>query len=255
MSLTSLIVNRVINLPKITSYSRFLFVGPHPDDIEIGAGALAAKLVRMGKHVSFVICTDGRFGTENMHMSANEMAEMRKQESLLAAEELGVKDVSFLGFSDAGFYDQKDLEKALLDKIFETQPEVIFAPDPCVKNECHKDHLIVGDIVRRISFFTGFENIMNEYGIEATDFKALGYYMTDKPNQFVKVSGDDFKKQLKSIFSCHVSQYPPMADTSAALESYLKVRSLDFGLRKFSAHAEGIRFLDKIRMHCLPEGK
>lgn len=255
MSLTSFIVNKTVKLPKITSFSRFLFVGPHPDDIEIGAGALVSKLVRMGKSVSFVICTDGRFGTENMKMSAREMAEMRKQESLLAAEELGVKDISFLDFSDVGFYDPKDLEKALLEKIFETQPEVIFAPDPCVKSECHKDHLIVGEVVRRISFFTGFENIMNEYGLEATDFKALGFYMTDKPNQFVRVKKEDFKKQLKAIFSCHVSQYPPMAETSAALESYLKLRSFDFGMRTFAMHAEGIRFLDKIRMHCLPEGK
>ena len=46
MSLTSLILKFAAPVPKPESYSRFLFVGPHPDDVEIGAGATAAKLAR-----------------------------------------------------------------------------------------------------------------------------------------------------------------------------------------------------------------
>ena len=44
MSLTSLIIKFAAPLPDIESFERFLFIGPHPDDIEIGAGATAAKL-------------------------------------------------------------------------------------------------------------------------------------------------------------------------------------------------------------------
>lgn len=255
MSITSLIVNKVVKLPKITSFSNYAFVGPHPDDIEIGAGALISKLVSMGKHVSFVICTDGRFGTENVRMSSDELIEVRKEECIKSANVLGVNDISFLGFSDGGFYKPEDLEKALLKKFSENKAEVIFAPDPHVKNECHKDHLLVGETVARISYFSGFENIMNVHGYTATDFKALGFYMTDRPNQYVRVTGDDFKKQLKSVFECHLSQYPQQSEASSSLQTYMKLRSFDFGLRTFSAHAEGFRFLDKTRMHCLPEGR
>ena len=43
MSLMKLILKAAVPTPKIEAYRRFLFVGPHPDDIEIGAGATAAS--------------------------------------------------------------------------------------------------------------------------------------------------------------------------------------------------------------------
>ena len=60
MGLTKLVLKFAAPLPKIEEYNRFLFIGPHPDDIEIGAGATAAKLVDMGKEVRFLVCIDGR---------------------------------------------------------------------------------------------------------------------------------------------------------------------------------------------------
>lgn len=61
MGLTSLILKFAAPLPKIESYQRYLFLGPHPDDIKIGAGATAAKFASAGKDVCFLICTDGQF--------------------------------------------------------------------------------------------------------------------------------------------------------------------------------------------------
>ena len=60
MSITKAVLRFAAPLPKIEQFDRFLFLGPHPDDIEIGAGATAAKLAAMGKQVTFLICTDGR---------------------------------------------------------------------------------------------------------------------------------------------------------------------------------------------------
>ena len=62
MSLTRLALAFAAPTPKIESFQRYLFIGPHPDDIEIGAGATAAKLAAAGKDVCFLICTDGRYG-------------------------------------------------------------------------------------------------------------------------------------------------------------------------------------------------
>ena len=65
MGFTKLILKFAAPLPQIEHYNRYLFIGPHPDDIEIGAGATAAKLAAAGKEVCFLICTDGRFGDGN----------------------------------------------------------------------------------------------------------------------------------------------------------------------------------------------
>jgi len=49
MGLTKLILKFAAPLPNIENYQRYLFIGPHPDDIEIGAGATVAKLAASGK--------------------------------------------------------------------------------------------------------------------------------------------------------------------------------------------------------------
>ena len=73
--------------PKIESFQSYLFIGPHPDDIEIGAGATAAKLASMGKKITFLILTDGRYGDGSSDgVKGDDLAELRKQESIRAAE-------------------------------------------------------------------------------------------------------------------------------------------------------------------------
>ena len=63
MSILKLVLKAAAPLPDIEKFDRYLFIGPHPDDIEIGAGATAAKLAARGKSVCFLICLDGRYGS------------------------------------------------------------------------------------------------------------------------------------------------------------------------------------------------
>ena len=98
MGLTKLILKFAVPLPNLEHFERYLFIGPHPDDIEIGAGATAAKLAASGKQVCFLICTDGRFGDQNTPNDCKDQAliELRKQEAFRSAAALGVTDVRFL---------------------------------------------------------------------------------------------------------------------------------------------------------------
>ena len=66
MSLVRLALRFALPHVDIMAHRRCLFFGPHPDDIEIGAGATAARLAREGRAVRFVICTDGRYGSRTI---------------------------------------------------------------------------------------------------------------------------------------------------------------------------------------------
>ncbi|MBE5887734.1 MAG: PIG-L family deacetylase [Lachnospiraceae bacterium] len=254
MGLTKVILNFAAPIPKIEKMDRFLFIGPHPDDIEIGAGATAAKLVAAGKTVRFLVCIDGRFGTGNAPegVSGDKLVELRQIEARNSALKLGVKDVQFLGFCDGGFYEQKDLIVEIAKVVGEFQPDVIFAPDPCVTSECHIDHLNVGNAAKQIAYFAPYKEIMEQYGAVAAPVKALAYYMTAKPTQYIKTSGY-LKKQIDAIFSCHLSQFPEGCGDAQSIPLYLRLRAIDFGLRSLKGCAEGFRVLGVTQMHCLPE--
>ena len=254
MSLTRAALRFAAPLPKIEDFRRFLFIGPHPDDIEIGAGATAAKLAAAGKELCFLICTDGRFGDAHLpaETGAEELVGLRQEESRRSAALLGVGDVRFLGLSDGGLYSPEALWRGMAGVIGDFRPDVIFAPDPRVTSECHADHLNVGEAAMRLSYFAPYAGIMAGYGGKSAPVKALALYMTAKPNQYIKTTGY-LDRQLEAIFSCHKSQFPNRCDEVKAISLYLKLRSADYGLRSLKGAAEGFRVLGVTQMHCLPE--
>lgn len=252
MSLTRITLKLAAPLPRLEAFDRYLFVGPHPDDIEIGAGATVSRLTSLGKKVSFLICTDGRFGDGNTPLHGDDLVQQRRQEALRSAAMLGVTDVHFLELSDGGFYTREELLTGIARVIGQVQPEVLFAPDPCVDSECHMDHLNVGQAVRNLACFAPYDGIMAGLGAQSSRVQALAYYMTAHPNRFVSTQGH-VQKQLEAIFTCHLSQFPPDSKDADSIRLYLKLRSLDFGIRSLKGRAEGFRVLGPTQMHCLPE--
>ena len=255
MGLTAFVLKFAAPAPKLTDFTRYLFIGPHPDDIEIGAGATATALCAAGKQVTFLICTDGRYGLDFAPpgTTPEELIGIRKAEALTAAAVLGVRDVRFLGLSDGAAYRKEDLLDAMARAIGEIRPEVIFAPDPFIASECHADHLAVGECARTLAFFAPFREIMALHGAQSADVQALAYYMTARPNRFVRTGGT-FQTQLRAL-SCHKSQFPAGSEALKSLRLYLKLRAADFGLRSLKGKAEGFRVLGKTQMHCLPEAR
>ena len=254
MSLASIAVKRFAPYPRLERFDRFLFVGPHPDDIEIGAGATIARLAEAGKTVTFLICLDGRFGlsTAPAGTSEEELVEIRKREAVAAAKVLGVDDVRFLGLSDGGFYDVEELRLGIAGAIGGVQPQVIFGPDPCLASECHPDHLNVGECVRRLAYFCRFPEIMTGIGTASAPVEAVAFYMTAHPNRYVATGAAAFEKQMEAI-RCHRSQFPEGGEEYRSLYRYLKLRSIDAGLRSFRGRAEGFRVLGPVHMHCCAE--
>ena len=254
MSLTSLALRFAAPPPRVEDFERYLFLGPHPDDIEIGAGATAAKLAAAGKTVSFLICMDGRYGLDNAPAGTTpeKLVEIRKAEAIASARALGVEDLRFLDLCDGGFYESEELLQGIARAVGELQPQLIFAPDPDVSSECHVDHRRVGDCAKELAFFAPFASIMARYGAKAAPVEAVALYMTAKPNRFVKTPGL-LPAQLAAIFENHKSQFPPGCADAKSISLYLRLRSADFGLRSLSSAAEGFRVLGRTQMHCLPE--
>ena len=254
MGLVKTVIRFAAPLPQVEAFDRYLFVGPHPDDIEIGAGATIRKLTEAGKTVTFLICTDGRYGDgASGGIMGDELAALRERESVASAKRLGVTDVRFLRLCDGAGYVVEDLERGIAETVADTQPQILFAPDPLSRSECHADHLNVGNAVRKIACFAPYGGIMRDrYGMDAAPVEAVAFYMTARPNRFVK-TGKRLADQMDAIFDCHISQYPSGSAEADSIRLYLRLRSAAYGIRTLSRGAEGFRILGKTHLHCLPE--
>ena len=253
MALTRFILKKAMPLPRPADFERFLFIGPHPDDIEIGAGASIAALTAAGKAVSFLICTDGRFGTENLDLglSAEALAERRRQEALASAAVLGVKDVRFLALCDGGFYRFDELLQGIARAVSDFQPQILFAPDPSPTNEVHPDHLRAGRAAGQIACIAYNGGIMERWGCQPAPVKAVAYYMTARPTRFIGTAG--YLKTQMAAITCHSSQFPEGSKAIKDVETYLKLRAAVFGLKAGRRAAEGFRVLGSAQMHVLSE--
>lgn len=107
------------------NWSTALAVVAHPDDMEYGAAAAVARWTRQGKHVVYVLVTDGEAGIATMDPS--EVGPRRRAEQVAACENVGVDVVEFLGLPDGLLVEGPDLRAALCEPIRRHQPEVMFS--------------------------------------------------------------------------------------------------------------------------------
>lgn len=249
MRLYKFIIRCCTKNKKLTEYNNYLFIGPHPDDIEMGCGALIARLSEQNKNINFLICTDGRYGNAYLgDIPEAQIVEIRHNELLASANFLGVRNVTELEFCDAGFYSDQDMQNSITKVISEVQPDVVFVCDPDVSTEFHQDHLRIGTIVKNLMMPMSKDAVSQRaFNVKSANIKSLVFYFSAKTNATVK-SGKYFKKKLYALFDCHKSQFPQGSSSRNIFEKYLKIKKL-FGKE------ESFRVIDKIKWHCFPEAE
>lgn len=99
-------------LPNWTKGERWLFVSPHDDDIAIAGALIVAAAVEAGVAVSCRIATDGRMGYTDPEQREN-IAAIRKEETIESFRILGVEDVSWYDYPDADLYRHAGRRRAL----------------------------------------------------------------------------------------------------------------------------------------------
>ena len=244
------ILKSVAPIPVLTRYDRYLFLGPHPDDIEVACAPTVRALTQAGKHVSFVILTDGCMGAIDPKLSGDALVEIRKAESLASAKLLGVSDVTFLPFHDGAMYPIEDAACTVAKEIVRLKPDVVFAPDPNVISECHLDHIKTGMAAKASMSMAPFASVMASIGGSGShSVSALAFYYTDKPNSYVSVK-KTFSARADAL-ACHKSQFDEKTVKDIVL--YFTLRSVRLGLRRLKGKCDGYRALSPTHMHCFPE--
>ena len=106
-------------------WSRALAVVAHPDDLEYGAASAIAKWTSQGKHIVYLLVTEGEAGIEGM--SPEEAGPLRRQEQIASSKVVGVEAVEFLGHRDGLVEANIELRRDLAREIRRYQPDVLIS--------------------------------------------------------------------------------------------------------------------------------
>ena len=143
----------------------------HPDDAELNAGGLIAKMVRLGHKVGIVDLTAGQMATRGS-------VGLRETEAAQASQILGLSVRQNLGLADGGLSaDDPQARRKIVEAIRRYRPSVVLTG---LSVDRHPDHSRAGQLVSDAVWLAGRVNY--DAPGQYHQIKRLLYY----PQHFVK---------------------------------------------------------------------
>jgi LmbE family N-acetylglucosaminyl deacetylase len=122
----------------------------HPDDESLGTGGTLARYAAEGVETSLITATRGergRYGDNGAHPGPDVVGTTREAELRAAAEILGVRDVTLLGYPDGALdsVDPSAAQDAIASHLCRVKPHVVitFGPDGAYG---HPDHIAISQL-------------------------------------------------------------------------------------------------------------
>lgn len=236
----------LISIPNMEESRRLLCIQPHPDDVDIGAGATIAKLCRKGVEVYYLTATDDRVGTQDRSIVGDKLAAIRKEEQQRAADILGVKEVIWLNYPDAGDYSMYELRNSFISWIRKIKPDFIMTVDPWLAYESHQDHIKTGSAASEAIVLYKFPGVVPEVTIEEFEIKGIAYFHPAHPNTVINVD-DTWDLKFEAIKQ-HKSQLDER--TLDLYRLYFDSKAKEYAKDKGFTYGETFKVLPPVQLHC-----
>lgn len=194
------------------SQNRVLMIQAHPDDCEFGSAGTVAKWISEGAEVHYCSITSGDKGSEDPAITGSVLAAIREKEQRAAAEILGVKSVTFLGYSDATLIADLQLRRSLVRVIRQIKPTTLMVMDPTFRYSDryinHPDHVAAGEASLAAVFPSArdpmtFPELLAE-GLAPHKVEHVYIMMAPQPNTWIDIS-DHIEIKLAALRT-HASQ-------------------------------------------------
>jgi bacillithiol biosynthesis deacetylase BshB1 len=212
-----------------------LVFGPHPDDLEIGAGGTIARHVASGASVGLCDMTAGEMGS-------NGTVEQRLAEAQAASQVLGAAWRENLRLPDRAIGTSPEHLLTLATFVRTHRPRVVAAP---FWSDRHPDHVAASRLVTEGVFNAGLRKYQAPG--EAWKVEWICYYFindAEKPSFVVDVTAQYGTK--RTALDCHVTQFQPPGRGAAAtrlntplFRQLIESRDAQFGALAGVQWAEG----------------
>ena len=217
---------------------RALVVVAHPDDLDFGAGGTLAAWTTAGIEVSYCICTDGDAGGFDPAVPRDQIGGIRQAEQRAAGKELGVDDITFLGYPDGRLLVTVELRRDISRVIRQKRPQRLVMQSPERNWErigaSHPDHLAAGEA----AIAAVYPDARNPFA--HLDLAAEGLEAWTVPEVWVMTAGggganrhvdvtDTFDQKVNAL-RAHASQTAHMDDLEGMLRGWLGLNATIAGL-------------------------
>jgi LmbE family N-acetylglucosaminyl deacetylase len=174
---------------------KYLFIGAHPDDIELGAGATIAKATQASIECHALVFSD-------CHETLNHAIDDQKKlilESQRALVVLGLepRNIHFLNFQVRNFASvRQEILQHLIDKSRSEGYSRVYVP---ASSDMHQDHGVINvESMRAFKFCTllGYELPWNGYKSDLRYFNILNI----KHTHLKKLALQEFQSQHKRFY-------------------------------------------------------
>lgn len=190
----------------------YLVIVAHPDDAEFGCAGSVINWTDSGKKVAYVLCTSGGKGSSDPEVNPEQLAALREQEQLAAADAAGVGKVIFLRYPDQGLEDTAEFRKNIVRQIRIHRPRTVITMDPYHKYIWHRDHRITGQAVLDAVFPYARDPLaypdLMAASILPHKVREIWFFGSEDINHQVDIT-TSFERKIEALFY-HVSQVEGM---------------------------------------------
>lgn len=248
-------IKDILPVPQMREAKRILCVQPHPDDMDISAGATLSLLADLGIEINYLTVTDDSAGFHDA--GADNLVrrqDQRKEEQMAAGNVIGVKGYYWLNYPDAGNWSQYDARNLIIKHIRMLRPDFIFTVDPWLIYEAHMDHIKTGRAASEALLLYNFPFIITEPEIDKNfdpyDINGIVFTFTAKPNTVMDVTG--YRERKFNAIAEHKSQFTEESFGMLKMYDEMKCRMMAEG--KGFEFGEGFKVLNpQFMLHCFPE--
>jgi LmbE family N-acetylglucosaminyl deacetylase len=222
-----------------------MVVTPHPDDAEYGAAGTVARMVKEGKKVAYVVCTNGDKGTSDINTNPKELAIIREKEQIAACKVLGVKEVAFLRHPDQSLEDTHEFRKEIVCQIRKYRPQIVITANPYRHYIWHRDHRIAGQVTLDAVFPYARDHLtypeLLEKDLKPHKVKEVFLWASNDVNYISDIS-KTFQLKIAAL-RCHKSQIGT-GEQAKKVEDWVRNMNLDMAKGKNFEIAEAFHLVE-----------
>lgn len=226
--------------------SKILFIGAHPDDVELGCGGTISKFSDLGYDIAVLIIAEGTSGRfDEKDKDTKKVAshiQIRKQNCISSLKILGVNNIKFcdLPCGNLNTVPLLRINKLIESEINLFKPEIIFTHSSVDTN---KDHRIIFESTKIATRPSAFSFVKKVFLYEVLSSTECNFLESFNPNHFSILSKEHIRRKNKAL-ACYKSEIKefPHPRSLKGVEVLAKFR----GMQINKEYAESFKILRSI---------